>query len=74
MLRAGGHEDPVPVTMTCGAEEENIQNNRLMAGALGGQGHPARLVEVPGGHDYAGWRDALDPHLTSLLAEVWRAP
>ena len=53
--------------MTCGAEEENVHNNRLMASALAAQGYAAELHEVPDLHNYTGWRDALDPHLTRLL-------
>jgi enterochelin esterase family protein len=52
--------------MTCGAEEENVHNNRAMARALGTQLH-----EVPDLHNYTGWRDAFDPHLTRLLAGLW---
>jgi len=73
VLRADSHPEPVPVTMTCGIEEENIQNNRLMAAALRAQGYDATLAEVPDLHNYTGWRDALDPHLTRLLARVWPA-
>ena len=71
VLRARAHPDPLPVAMTCGAEEENIHNNRLMAAALGEQGYAASLVEVPDLHNYTGWRDALHPHLTRLLARAW---
>jgi enterochelin esterase family protein len=71
VLRAPRHEDPVPVAMTCGTEEENLQNNRMMASALAAQGYDVRLAEVPSGHDYPSWRDALDPHLTRLLARTW---
>jgi enterochelin esterase-like enzyme len=73
VLRASGHEDPIPVAATCAAAEENIHNNRLMAGALTTQGFPASLAETAGGHDWDTWRDALDPHLTRLLAGVWPA-
>jgi enterochelin esterase family protein len=73
VLRASDHQDPVPVAVTCGAEEENVHNNRLMAGALGGQGYPLKLAEVPDLHNYTCWRDALDPHLTFLLASLWPA-
>jgi enterochelin esterase-like enzyme len=58
----------LPVAMTCGAEEENVHNNRVMATALG-----TRLHEVPDLHNYTGWRDALHPHLTRLLADLWPA-
>ncbi len=73
VLRASGHEDPVPVAMTCGIEEENIHNNRLMAAALAGQGYQVRLAEVPSRHDFESWRDALHPHLTRVLADLWPA-
>jgi enterochelin esterase-like enzyme len=70
VLRAGGAAEPLPVAMTCGAEEENVHNNRAMAAALAGQGYVARLDEVPDLHNYTGWRDAFDPYLTALL-EDW---
>ena len=73
VLRAGSHPDPLPVAMTCGTEEENIHNNRSMAAALGEQGYAPSLVEVPDLHNYTGWRDALHPHLTRLLARAWPA-
>ena len=41
--------------------------------AIAEQGHPVSLAEVGGGHDWTSWRDALDPHLTRLLAGVWPA-
>lgn len=68
---AASHLDPVPAAMTCGAEEENIHNNRLMRSSLAAQGYAASLDEVPDLHNYTGWRDAFDPHLTRLLAHVW---
>src|SRR6516165_5924347 len=71
VLRATDHEDPMSVTMTCGAREENVHNNRLMAAALAVQGYGVRLDEVRGGHNWAAWRGAFDPHLTGLLAEMW---
>jgi enterochelin esterase family protein len=73
ILRATAYADPVPVAMTCAGEEENIHNNREMAAALAGQGYDLRLAETAGGHDFASWRDALDPHLARLLATVWPA-
>ncbi len=72
VLRADAHDDPVPVAVTCGAQEENIHNNRLMARALSGQGYEVKLVETSGAHDWPSWRDAFDPHLTRLLADAWR--
>ena len=62
----------VPVTMTCGTIEENLANNRSMAEALRGQGYPVTLALNEGGHDWPAWRDALEPHLTSLLRLAWR--
>jgi enterochelin esterase family protein len=74
VLRASSHPEPLPVIMTCGAEEENIHNNRVMASALSAQGYDARLHEVPDLHNYTSWRDAFDPHLTGLLRRLWSAP
>ena len=71
-LRAGAHPEPVPAVLTCGSAEENVYNNRLMARALAAQGYGAALHEVPDMHNYTAWRDALDPHLTRLLAAAWR--
>jgi len=71
VLRAGAHPEPVAVSMTCGIEEENASNNRVMSAALQAQGFDATLAEVADLHNYTGWRDALDPHLTRLLAGVW---
>jgi enterochelin esterase family protein len=62
----------VPVGMTCGMIEENLQNNRLMALTLQARGYPTALHEVPDGHNYTAWRDALDPHLTRLLGGLCR--
>jgi enterochelin esterase-like enzyme len=71
VLRSQVDAQPVPVVMTCGAEEENVHNNRRMAAALSSQGYPVGLYEVPDLHNYTGWRDAFDPHLTRLLARLW---
>jgi enterochelin esterase-like enzyme len=71
ILRATEHPRPIPVQLTCGAAEENVFDNRVMARALAEQGYDARLDEVPDMHNYTGWRDALDPHLTRLLARMW---
>ncbi len=71
VLRASDHDDPIAVTMTCGSTEENVHNNRPMAAALTAQGYDLQLTEMPGRHDFPSWRDALDPHLTRLLAKVW---
>jgi enterochelin esterase-like enzyme len=62
---------PEPVAMTCGVAEENLSNNRVMAHALARQEFDVELHVVPDMHNYTGWRDALHPHLTRLLAKVW---
>ncbi len=71
VLRTRQHAHPVPVAMTCGAEEENAANNRLMAEALARQGYPVDHTENPDMHNYTGWRDTFDPHLTGLCALMW---
>jgi len=71
--RATAAGEPIPVVMTCGTEEDNIHNNRLMAAALADQGYPVQLAELPSRHDFESWRDGLHPHLTELLASVWPA-
>ncbi|MDQ4030457.1 MAG: esterase, partial [Actinomycetota bacterium] len=38
VLAAEAWERPIPVTMTCGTEEENLANNRAVAAALARQG------------------------------------
>jgi enterochelin esterase-like enzyme len=66
---AGG--PAVPVALTCGAPEENLANNRDMAAALRRHGYPVTFAELPDGHQWTGWRDGLDPHLTALLQRVF---
>lgn len=61
----------VPVTLTCGAAEENLANNRDVAEALRVQGYPVAFAENPDAHTWTGWRDTLHPHLTGLLRRVW---
>ena len=70
-LRADADADAVPVALTCGAAEENLHNNRLMARTLAAQGYDAELHEVPDMHNYTAWRDAFEPYLTALLARAW---
>jgi enterochelin esterase family protein len=74
VLRATEAPTPVPTVLTCGATEENVHNNRLMAATLRRQGYPARLHEVPDMHNFTAWRDAFDPHLVELLTAVWGTP
>jgi enterochelin esterase-like enzyme len=61
----------VPATLTCGTVEENLANNRAMAAALHEQGYEVTFAENRDAHNWIGWRDALDPHLTTLLQKVW---
>jgi enterochelin esterase family protein len=70
VLRSAGGP-PVPAALTCGSVEENLANNRDMALTLQRQGYPISFAEVPDGHNWTGWRDAFDPHLTSLLQQVF---
>jgi len=73
VVRDHTFDTPVPATLTCAGEEDNVHNNRRVTAALRLQGYPAALVETPGGHDFATWGAALDPHLADLLAAAWGA-
>jgi enterochelin esterase-like enzyme len=64
--------DGLPVSLTCGAAEENVHNNRLMAGRLRELGWPTAYAESRDGHSFTAWRDMLHPHLTELLNHLWR--
>jgi enterochelin esterase family protein len=66
VLAGGRGTGAAPAVLTCGAGEENLQNNREMAAALGEQLH-----ELGDLHNYTAWRDALDPYLTGLLEGLW---
>jgi enterochelin esterase family protein len=61
---------PVPVLMTCGAIEENLANNKLMASALRRQGHAVTMRIVPDAHTMIGWRDAWSPELDDLIGAL----
>jgi enterochelin esterase family protein len=74
VLRAGPAADPVPVVMSCGLIEENVDNNRLMTRALQAQGYDTRLVENRDVHTYTGWRDTFDPNLVDLVDRVLNGP
>ena len=74
VLRSGAAEDPVPVVMSCGLIEENVENNRLMTRALQAQGYDTRLVENRDVHTYTGWRDTFDPNLVDLVRRVLDGP
>ena len=71
---AGSASDPVPVVLSCGLIEENVENNRLMTRALQAQGYDTRLVENRDVHTYTGWRDTFDPHLVDLVSRVLDGP
>jgi enterochelin esterase family protein len=74
VLRSGPARDPVPVVLTCGLIEENVENNRLMTQSLAAQGYDTRLVENRDVHTYTGWRDTFDPHLVDLVQRVLDGP
>jgi len=61
----------VPVTMTCGAIEENLANNQAVHDALAAQSYEVGLVVNRDGHNWVGWRDTFDPHLVELLQRTW---
>jgi enterochelin esterase-like enzyme len=71
VLNDGRAATPIPITLTCGAPEENLANNRAVATALRRQGHATALHVTRDAHNYIAWRDALDPHLIDLLARAW---
>jgi enterochelin esterase family protein len=71
VLRSSSARRPIRIEATCGGQEDNVHNNRLMVAALQRAGYAARLHETPDGHNFVSWRDAFDPHLADLLAEVW---
>jgi enterochelin esterase-like enzyme len=64
-------DHPVPATLTVGADEDNVHNNRRVAAALRLQGYPGALHEAPGGHDWETWGAAIDAHLAQLLTAAW---
>ncbi|MDX6199913.1 MAG: hypothetical protein QOJ79_3064 [Actinomycetota bacterium] len=74
VLRSGPAREPVPVVMTCGLIEENVENNRLMTRSLAAQGYDTRLVENRDVHTYTGWRDTFDPNLVDLVRRVLDGP
>jgi enterochelin esterase family protein len=62
---------PIPVTLTCGLVEENLENNRAMAQVLRRQGYDLRFVESRDAHNWIAWRDVLHPHLAEILLRTW---
>jgi enterochelin esterase family protein len=71
VLAASSWPDPIPVTMTCGTVEPNLENNRECAAALKSQGYAVALHVVRDAHNWVAWRDAWTPHLVDLLGKVW---
>lgn len=71
VLRAGPAATPLPITLNCGAPEENLANNRAVANALRRQGHDVAFHVFRDAHNFIAWRDTFDPQLTELLARAW---
>jgi enterochelin esterase-like enzyme len=72
--RAHGHgplAPPVSTVITCGTAEENLANNRALAGALEARGWPVTTFWNRDAHNWTAWRDALHPQLAELLTRVW---
>jgi enterochelin esterase family protein len=63
-------ERAIPIVLTCGTVEENLPANRALEISLRARGYDARLHEIRDGHNWAAWRDSLDPHLKRLLQRV----
>lgn len=71
LFSAASLPDPVPAVLTAGVVERNFENAQTVTATLAARGYDVRFVPVPDGHNYTAWRDALDPHLTGLLARLW---
>ena len=71
MLDARPATTPIPITITCGAPEENLTNNRAMAPRCAARGTTSTFTINRDAHNFVGWRDTLDPHLPDLLARAW---
>jgi enterochelin esterase family protein len=61
---------PVPTVLTCGIAEENLANNQRIALRLTELGYSAELHTLRDAHNYVAWRDALHPHLTTLITDL----
>lgn len=59
--------EPIPLRLTCGTGEENLENNRFLAAALAGHGWDAPLHEHRDAHNWISWRDSLEPHVSELI-------
>lgn len=71
VLSADEWQHSIPISMTCGTAEENLDNNRVVRDALVRQGYDVQFVENRDAHTWTGWRDVFDPALTDLLTKVW---
>ena len=71
VLRDTAFEHPIPATLTCAENEDNVHNNRRVAAALRLQEYRGALHETPGGHDFETWAGGLEHHLGDLLSTVW---
>jgi enterochelin esterase-like enzyme len=70
VLAAGRAARTIPITITCASDEENFENNRMVATALERQGYDVRFHAHTGGHTWPAWKGALEPHLEELLCRV----
>jgi enterochelin esterase family protein len=61
----------VPVTLTCGTAEENLDNNRALVAALERRGWDVHALGHRDAHNWTSWRDCLHPHLAELLLRAW---
>jgi enterochelin esterase-like enzyme len=66
-----GFVAPIPVTLTCGLAEENLDNNRALAAALERRGFDVRTAGTPDAHNWTAWRDSFHPHLAELMLRAW---
>jgi enterochelin esterase-like enzyme len=71
VVREQEFERPVPAVLTCGADEDNVHNNRRVAAALALQGYGAALHERAGGHEWPVWEAGVRAHLPGLLTAAW---
>jgi enterochelin esterase-like enzyme len=62
---------PIPVTITVGLDEPNLDNNRALAETLERGGYAVELHESPGGHDWSVWRRQLKARLPDLMERAW---
>lgn len=68
---SGLDEPPrIPLTITCGRDEENLAANREVAAALAARGWDVRFVEHRGGHEWKHWRRLAREELPLLEERV----